>query len=476
MAGKGRDAVQRNKAANFPGDPVENKFTLVQLLKSGEAGEMLLLKAHETEDFYVSRHIQSLNLSFEKIAKIPNEVLPQIIYTSEDKAFGVTTVIEEYITGLSLDLWMKNRDYDPVNDEMAGSLFLQLADGVASLHKADLVHRALSPANVMLSGGRNIKVMGLSHVTPKMEPYNNGYKGMLGFAAPEQVLTGRADYRSDVYSLGMTMLHLLGAGYNGKYKKILKCCIAENPSERYSSAVALKEAIKNCQSLSISRLMSILFLTYAVIMGSLFLINHYCSPTTALLAEQRLFHDTTAAKPASEAPQQEASGTSSGSGEASGGEQAPNSEKKVSLLLSVPGDSAGTEKAVNLVVNPGNYRTFAKAPQYGPNAVQLPQSQKLVLTIKNNTKRDIMNPVFKFIPSYMNLSQIPDPPNTVVHHEGDIVKCQRDINIAAGSSMTFVLPLAHAVLTEPFKASPTIKVILQSDNYPDVQAMASFKF
>jgi DNA-binding response OmpR family regulator len=88
----------------------------------------------------------------------------------------------------------------------------QVAEGLHALHRAGVIHRDIKPENVYLSrdGGVKITDFGVARdVSAGRRLTESGIGvGSAGYASPEQV-SGRGDFRSDIYSLGCTLFFSL---------------------------------------------------------------------------------------------------------------------------------------------------------------------------------------------------------------------------------------------------------------------------
>ena len=86
----------------------------------------------------------------------------------------------------------------------------ELARHLASMHAAGLVHRDLSPTNVMIRDDRELWLMDLelAHAIGDTTPPPLG-KGTPSYMSPEQELSGEAMPSQDVYGFGCLLVFLL---------------------------------------------------------------------------------------------------------------------------------------------------------------------------------------------------------------------------------------------------------------------------
>ena len=84
--------------------------------------------------------------------------------------------------------------------------------GLAQAHRLGLVHRDVKPENVLISGHGEVKVADFGLVTAAAQAgvsHAGMIMGTVAYLSPEQVATGAADARSDVYAAGVLLYELL---------------------------------------------------------------------------------------------------------------------------------------------------------------------------------------------------------------------------------------------------------------------------
>ena len=88
----------------------------------------------------------------------------------------------------------------PLPAEAACRLLREVASALALVHARRLVHRDLSPANVLLTEGGSAKLIDFGALTPFGRPKQ--IVGTAAFIAPECLKQGEIDQRADLYALG----------------------------------------------------------------------------------------------------------------------------------------------------------------------------------------------------------------------------------------------------------------------------------
>jgi len=120
-------------------------------------------------------------------------------------------IVMEYVEGMTLAQMI--RDYKAIPWQKALSIFKQMLSAIGHAHRAGIIHRDIKPNNVMITATGVVKItdFGLAKdQETKGHTLTATTGGTLHYMSPEQV-KGLifTDYRSDIYSLGLTFYEML---------------------------------------------------------------------------------------------------------------------------------------------------------------------------------------------------------------------------------------------------------------------------
>lgn len=130
-----------------------------------------------------------------------------------DQVNNILYIVMEYVPGRSLSQRLREGPIPPA-DMMHYAM--QAALGLAHAHGQGIVHRDVKPSNLLLTGDRQVKVLDLglgvlmeadSHAT--FATADGIAVGTVDYMSPEQACGRDVDGRSDLFSLGCSMYHLM---------------------------------------------------------------------------------------------------------------------------------------------------------------------------------------------------------------------------------------------------------------------------
>jgi serine/threonine-protein kinase len=260
-----------------PGDLLNNTYRIEKVLGRGGtsevyqarneiSGRLIAIKALKSE-FAGDEAFLTLMRREEEIREIRHDAV--VRYSENHRTpDGHIYLVMDYVEGPALDAVMKSGGMS------ADDLLLvakRVAHGLRAAHNRNIVHRDLSPDNIILRGGKPEEAViidfGIAKDTnPGAETIvGNEFAGKYAYAAPEQ-LSGQTDRRTDIYSLGALLL----ATFRGKspdvgrnpmevvqfktnpldtsglpepFKSVIDRMTAPDPAQRYQTADELIAAL-----------------------------------------------------------------------------------------------------------------------------------------------------------------------------------------------------------------------------------------
>lgn len=207
-----------------------------------------------------------LKTEMEMLKTLRHPMLPAVYdYFQENSRY----LVMEYIAGCSLHNYIEKEGCIP--EEQACIWALQLAGLLTCLHtgKPPVIYRDLKPENIIVCPDGNLRVIDFgAAASMRYDKYQqDSLAGTRGYAAPEALeeggmSNGSVDERSDIYTLGATLYHML-TGYHPSQppygirpvrsmnpqlsvgiEEIVRKCTQPVPSKRYQTA---EEAAKDIQ-------------------------------------------------------------------------------------------------------------------------------------------------------------------------------------------------------------------------------------
>lgn len=200
-----------------PGDLLNNTYRIESILGRGGTsdvyrvrneinGRLMALKVLKAE-FSSNDDYTVLLTREEQIREVMHDAV--VRYSENGRTDqGLVYLLMDYVEGPGLDTKLKQ---GPMNADDLLTIARQVAGGLRAAHARNIVHRDLSPDNIILRGGDPqhpvIIDFGIAKDTnPGAETIvGNEFAGKYAYAAPEQ-LSGLTDARSDIYSLGALLL------------------------------------------------------------------------------------------------------------------------------------------------------------------------------------------------------------------------------------------------------------------------------
>ena len=151
-----------------------------------------------------------------------------------------TIIIEEYCRGRRLSDLIGN---GAIPASLAQSIARQLFAAMDALHGLGIIHRDIKPDNIIISDEGEVRLVdfGIARLHQKDTARDTELLGTIGYAAPEQFGFSQTDFRTDLYSAGVTIGEMCaksGCGPRSAIMKVAGKCREVDPKRRYGSANA----------------------------------------------------------------------------------------------------------------------------------------------------------------------------------------------------------------------------------------------
>lgn len=210
-----------------------------------EPHQIYLTQHQETKKFYVKKILDVYNADiYERLYNQNIIGTPKIIdYYEEDKQL---IVIEEYISGCSLQEKIQNTDF---SEKDILSYIIDLCTILEQLHsiKPAVIHRDIKPSNVIITNYNRAVLLDFNAAKyySSSSTEDTVLLGTQGYAAPEQYGFGASSPQTDIYSLGVMLKEMLDAINNTTdyFNSIVNKCTQINPTERFNNIKELKNEL-----------------------------------------------------------------------------------------------------------------------------------------------------------------------------------------------------------------------------------------
>lgn len=283
------DTGGRNKAKLKPldeGTVLNGRYEIIRKIGGGGMGAVYLasdknlggvLRAVKEmvqsyiEDAQQEKAVNDFKRESLLLTSLDHQSIPTIYDYFFDEKEARFYLVMKYISGGDLAGRLRSAPESRIDEASVTQWAIQIADVLDYLHNRQppIVYRDLKPANIMIDGnsGRVMLIdFGIARWVNKEEKGVTAV-GTMGYAPPE-LFSGNVEARSDIYSLGSTMFHLLtGADpqsnpllifdfqkhprprqinpqLSDQMERILMRAVEYNADKRFASAAELKKSLE----------------------------------------------------------------------------------------------------------------------------------------------------------------------------------------------------------------------------------------
>jgi len=218
-------STDANSARLAPGTRLNDIFEITGRIASGgmgdiyrghfiETGDPVAIKVMRTDLADNTMALALFRKEAQSLFNIHNEAIVRYYVFSNDPATGRHYLAMEFVDGEPLSELLHS---GPLSVETVTQLQERLASGLQATHQFGIIHRDLSPDNVLIPGGdvtrAKIIDFGIARSTRVGDGtiIGSGFAGKYNYVSPEQLglFGGNVTAKSDIYSLGLVLAECL---------------------------------------------------------------------------------------------------------------------------------------------------------------------------------------------------------------------------------------------------------------------------
>jgi eukaryotic-like serine/threonine-protein kinase len=192
------------------------RFRVISQLGKGSQGIVYL-----ASDTQLERNVAIKTIQLEKPSAMVKQQLlkesrtvsklqhPNIITLFEaDEDNGKPYLVFEYVDGITLREYLIKKGRIPAKNAI--NFLDPILNAIAYAHKLGVIHRDLSPHNIMLTSGNDVpRLMDFGIATLMGNPTEDGVWGTLNYLSPEQCNNKKVIAASDIFTLGLILFEMI---------------------------------------------------------------------------------------------------------------------------------------------------------------------------------------------------------------------------------------------------------------------------
>ena len=216
---------------SIPSNP-EDFFTLISPIGSGAFGRVYKAMHNESKKIFAikiiqyfkddinyinnNNHIDNINFCYKTVQQETS--IMRLVNTSDyilkyygsyfsSKTNTLWLIIEYCSYGSTIDLMLAmDRTYSEIE---VATIIKMVLKGLITIHEKNLIHRDIKGANILLSEEGNAKLGDFGVGAELKEKFRTSKKGSPYWMSPQVIKKEKYDYKTDIWSLGITCIELL---------------------------------------------------------------------------------------------------------------------------------------------------------------------------------------------------------------------------------------------------------------------------
>ena len=271
LGGQTENELWLEKIAQIP----NNEF---HLIGSGGFGKVYKIKESDSTETFVAvkvvsglgsiveyeNQVHSLEKEYKLVTSLGNH--PRIIQffaiVPDNRNYRIMIVMEYMKNGSLAD---KLREHKPLPDNFVIMYLTQLLEGVNFLHRKEIYHSDIKPANILFTAEDNLKISDFgiavgSQLQTTSSATSSHFQGDFHYMSPERLQGADRSAANDIWSVGATVVHMISGqplNHHETATQLLmnifqyKLCINKKPYKEYLQSLNKNDFKKKILSLTL---------------------------------------------------------------------------------------------------------------------------------------------------------------------------------------------------------------------------------
>ena len=199
------------------GSYLQDRYEIKDLIGSGGMAEVYRAFCHKMQRTVAIKVLkEEYNDNADFIKRFTQEALaaaqlshPNLVNVYEvEHTDGFYYIVMEFVDGITLKEYIHQKG--KLEQREAIGIAIQVANGLAEVHRRGIVHRDVKPQNMIISSDGKVKLadFGIARVV-STETMSQEAMGSVHYISPEHAQGKATDARSDLYSLGICLYELV---------------------------------------------------------------------------------------------------------------------------------------------------------------------------------------------------------------------------------------------------------------------------
>lgn len=200
-----------------PGTMLGNRYEILELIGAGGMADVYKARCHKLNRYVAIKVLKaeySSNKNFVSKFRVEAQSAAGLMHPNIVNVYdvgeedGMYYFVMELVEGITLKNYIEKKIRIQVREAI--SIAIQVSSGIEAAHNNGIIHRDIKPQNIIISKDGKVKVadFGIARAASS-DTITSHAMGSVHYTSPEQARGGYSDFKSDIYSIGITLFEMV---------------------------------------------------------------------------------------------------------------------------------------------------------------------------------------------------------------------------------------------------------------------------